>query len=409
MASMIAWIDHDELQRQQLREFVAAFREQGAVDELGMGRIRDAFSDRLFPGTSVLWRRARYLLFVPWVYLLLEAGGGGRGDPEVRARRLWKALAAQLNERAGASQGVIGASGADVKQTPDVILWAALDAWDLRRDPGRLAQVRAEAVARSRRRRELEDDETDDRATWHPRVALLMPDGFPEGAHFDLTTAEAELLGDLTLAEDAGLAGSDASRRKDSLLALMVRDGSFEDVDVPWQMPHANASPELASIVDHAGCFSDLIQGTRLLYAWLAAASRGETTLQADIERAVAESWALTTSVGRLARLEAWFADLDAFEVSIRMINPNISAEELRFVRCWGRIALEDPAGILASSSARELVINREHQVKGAKRARLRLDGTIGRDASAAEPQQLVFRWFQASSIARDIRRTAQR
>lgn len=149
MTSMIAWIDHDELQRQQLREFVAAFREQGAVDELGMGRIRDAFSDRLFPGTSVLWRRARYLLFVPWVYLLLEAGGGGRGDPEVRARRLWKALAAELNARAGPSQGVIGASGADVRQTPDVILWAALVS-----TPGTCVEIQ-DGWRRSEQRRSL--------------------------------------------------------------------------------------------------------------------------------------------------------------------------------------------------------------------------------------------------------------
>jgi len=403
MASMIAWIDHDELQRQQLREFVAAFRDQGAVDELGMGRIRDAFSDRLFPGTSVLWRRARYLLFVPWVYLLLEAGEGGRGDPEVRSRRLWKVLAAQLNEHAGPNRGVIGASGADVKQTPDVILWAALDAWDVRTDPGRLVQVRAEAVARSRRRRELEDDETDDRATWQPRVSGLLPEGFPQGADFDLTADEATLLRDLALAEDAGLLGSDASRRKDSLLALMVRDGGFQDVDVPWLMPHDNASQELASIIDHAGCFSDLIQGARLLYGWLAAKSRGDPTL--DIERAVATDWQLTTSPARLAEVEMWFSELERFELAIRAINPNISETELGFVKSWGRIALADPAAILDSFPARELVINREHRVKGSKRARLRLDGTIGRNAAAAQPQQLVFRWFQASSIARDIRR----
>ena len=37
-------------------------------DELGLGQIRDALSDTLFPGTSVLLTRARYLLFVSWFH-----------------------------------------------------------------------------------------------------------------------------------------------------------------------------------------------------------------------------------------------------------------------------------------------------------------------------------------------------
>lgn len=143
MASTLAWLDQSEEHRRQMREAIGLFRDEGAVDELGLGRIRDAFSDRLFPGTSVLWRRARYLLFVPWIYLLLERGQGGRRSPEERARYLQRRLATSLNQAEGASQGVIGASGADVRQTPDVILWAALQTWGVRTGPGRLTQVRA--------------------------------------------------------------------------------------------------------------------------------------------------------------------------------------------------------------------------------------------------------------------------
>jgi hypothetical protein len=43
------------------------------VDELGLGTIRHAFADMLFPGTSAPQTRARYFLFVSWTYLKIEA------------------------------------------------------------------------------------------------------------------------------------------------------------------------------------------------------------------------------------------------------------------------------------------------------------------------------------------------
>src|SRR4051794_3607124 len=109
MASVIAWLDHDETHRRQMREAIGMFRDQGAVDELGLGRVRDAFSDRLFPGTSVLWRRARYLFFVPWVFICLERGEGGRRSADDRAKYVQRRLASALRETEGAGAGVIGA------------------------------------------------------------------------------------------------------------------------------------------------------------------------------------------------------------------------------------------------------------------------------------------------------------
>lgn len=42
-------------------------KEDGTVDELGIGSIRGALADSLFPGTSVLPTRRRYVLFIPWL------------------------------------------------------------------------------------------------------------------------------------------------------------------------------------------------------------------------------------------------------------------------------------------------------------------------------------------------------
>ena len=62
-------------------EAVRQFRDSDTLDEVGIGGIRDAFAELLFPSMSVLHTRARYLLFVPWIYLDIE----GRSVPSVRA------------------------------------------------------------------------------------------------------------------------------------------------------------------------------------------------------------------------------------------------------------------------------------------------------------------------------------
>lgn len=71
MSSTFAWLDYSARERRAMLEVVDPFRVKGTVDGLGLGVIRDAFADRLFPGTSTQ-TRARYWLFVPWLYLQLE-------------------------------------------------------------------------------------------------------------------------------------------------------------------------------------------------------------------------------------------------------------------------------------------------------------------------------------------------
>lgn len=49
------------------------FKEQGTLDDMGVGTIRDVFSNQLFPGVTSVMTRMRYALFIPWTYKLLEA------------------------------------------------------------------------------------------------------------------------------------------------------------------------------------------------------------------------------------------------------------------------------------------------------------------------------------------------
>ena len=72
MASTFAWVDFAEEDRRKMLDVIHLFRERDTRDELGIGTIRDSFSDYFFPGTSTIQTKARYMLFIPWIYIDLE-------------------------------------------------------------------------------------------------------------------------------------------------------------------------------------------------------------------------------------------------------------------------------------------------------------------------------------------------
>ena len=74
----IGWIDFSKDERNKVLNVIHLLDEPGAVDELGIGAIRDAFADYFFPGTSTVQTRAKYFLIVP--YVLFEAGNGKYGS-----------------------------------------------------------------------------------------------------------------------------------------------------------------------------------------------------------------------------------------------------------------------------------------------------------------------------------------
>ena len=94
MASLIAWLDASVEEQRRMREIIRLFADRESRDELGISQFRDALSDILFPGTSVLLTRARYLLFVPWC--LQKAAE--KPDPIKEADRYERALIGAIRE-----------------------------------------------------------------------------------------------------------------------------------------------------------------------------------------------------------------------------------------------------------------------------------------------------------------------
>lgn len=404
--STFAWLDYSERQRRRMLEIVDLFREQGTVDELGIGGVRDALSETLFPGTSTLHTRFRYLLFIPWIYIGLEEARVAADQVDRRLKRAEARLIGALEE-GGEREGVIGIEARQALQRfPSIVYWNALWMFGMRAFRGSQQQYhRSFDTLHEQRRTRLrsEGDELgrDDTVhTWHPRLPG-PPDGFLDEVTFTLRRTDAEYLQERVL-ECAG----------DSLLGFLVtQEGSSVDGDFPWECPlTASAPPGVRSHLAHARSFSELMHGAALLYNLLLAEKVNDARRVADSDVVVKDD----LTEGYRSRLGAWAEYItdhtpayrawsrSGFWQLIRDRNPRLSPRTQHFVDRWVDLALDRAEVIPDHAAARDLVADREVVVKRglARVANLR---ALERWSGASGTRQLMFRWPQGSSFAGDV------
>jgi hypothetical protein len=382
----LSWLDNSLKEQQSIRDLLNMFSEQESRDELGIGQIRDAFSDLLFPGTSTLHTRARYLLIVPWCIRQ-----GERRPDRDQARQIDQAERMVIDAllKAGATDGLIGLrAGIHVKTLPSTIYASALRHYGI--DNGaELAQVvsgRAEA-----------DELTDRTLGRWPATMPSAPPGFPAtlAGGLDLTPGEANWLRERIM-----------TSAPDSLLTHLLRPDHRPDDSspAPWLDEARDGAPyRVALDLDHARRFSVCMHGAALLYNLLIAeryVGAEHTGIEPPDYRDLLTDWAEEVSLGAA---EGW----DRADMWSRLIaqNPRISANGLarRFVDKWLDLILEGRAGEAADDSVmRDLVAQRE---KGVKKAQSRLvNPTLLRTWSGASGnRQLVFRWPQVRGMLTDI------
>lgn len=191
LMSYLAWLDHSEHERRKMLDVIDLFREHETVDELGIGTVRDAFADLMFPGTSTIQSRARYFLFIPWIYVNLEAKGVGSKEIAARARREEVALIEALVE-SGEGEGVIGVEARErLRRLPSAVYWNGLALWGVRRFHGPQDQYHRslDRFYRLTGRQATNDDgepiEGGLRRNWDAGLPPA-PAGFPKGAKLSL-------------------------------------------------------------------------------------------------------------------------------------------------------------------------------------------------------------------------------
>jgi len=403
--STFAWLDYSERQRRRMLEVVEMFREEGTVDELGLGAARDALADTMFPGTSTLHTRPRYLLFIPWIYRILERSRTPSDQVATALKNREVRLIGAL-DAGGENEGVIGIEArAKLKRFPSVLYWSALGTFGIRQFKGSQQQYHRSLDAIYQQRSNLPIPEADVPSgegtikTWDARVPGT-PEGWLDATDFDLTFPEADYLQQRILEHAPG-----------SYLAHLVRrEDEQVDGDFAWDAPHAfTAPPTVRNHLEHARNFSELMHGAALLYNLILAEKVNDartTGAELDVEGDRRDEYRtmLLDWNGRVEQRAESYADWNraGFWALVRERNPLVSQRTVWFVDQWIAQALTRNGEIADDETARALVAEREIAVKRGL-ARVSNLRALERWSGASGVGQLVFRWPQGRRYAQDI------
>ena len=393
--AVLAWLDYSEADQRRAREIVRMFSQPESRDELGLGQIRDALSDTLFPGTSVLLTRARYLLFVPWFYRegarLRRQGSQLSSWVDTQERRLIGAL-----RNGGDSSGLIGGVvGEQVQNLPSTIYWNSLRRFGILRHDGTPTQI-----AGLRQASRPLDDTTEfverSDAVWDPS----MP-GPPED-FFALTSCDFTLTRD----EATWLAERIGQAAPDTLLEFLVEKGSRRpDVaQFAWDDNEVNAAMgQVRDAVNEARRFAVAMHGAALLYNVLLAERAEELGMtrhdgQRDYFADLLDQWSGEVQASDLG---SW--NLEGLWALVMEQGRQASPLTYRFVTDWVNL-VRSPSGreLASDQTARTLIREREiHQKRG--QARLTNDRLMRQWGGASGSGRLNFRWPVVARLLNDI------
>jgi hypothetical protein len=405
MLPTLSWIDFSEKDRRRMLDVVNLFREQETRDELGIGSVRDALAETLLPGTTTIMTRARYYLFVPWIYLhrerIIHNAGGHTGQSSVAERcRNDELYLIDALKAGGETLGVIGVeAGRRLQRLPSSVYWAGLGRWGIRRVPGGIADYhrRLQRYDPQHIALTLDDDNQPvgdpGGGNWHPAIPDAPTDWLSK-ITLALTEEEAVFLRERILGSCTG-----------TLLAHLVDhcDPVAGDAGVtfPWMHPESGGFPaHIRRELDHAARFSLLMHGAALLYNLMLAKAIGSEEWEQSY-RAQLKEWAAELSATE-ADWRAW--QLAEFWSLAQQANPRIPRGTQRFIEAWiERVrSLPKLQPMADDDTARRMVRHRELQLK---RSRSRLADPRRREqwSGASGTARMDYRWSTVRPIVNDI------
>lgn len=399
MPSVLAWIDHDSKARERTLRIFSLFQEKESRDELGLGAVRDSFADQLFPGTSTIQTRLRYMLFVPWIYHSLEEKCLPAENFAIQADKLERDLIQPLMDSADQA-GVFGkTAGKRLKRLPSSVYWAGLGAWKIRRTPFSQDEYHRRIDETYRRRNALKTFEKETKArgddidveqrmdvlSWHPRLPA-PPDDFPSNVDFALSLEEAEFIRDCIQVACP-----------DSLLSFLALHGKPSDTPAPWEHPdYGSFSKQHKELLTHARLFSEVMHGAALLYNVQLARLRNHDELVEEHQKSFDE----------------WTANLPLREIStwsvsrlweLTMIDGHsITPQTRSFVQQWIDHTRNSPNDLLLKAEPLNLIKRREMKLKGT-RSRFRNQRALEQWGGYSGVGRLVYRWPNVKVLLNDL------
>ena len=399
MPSLLAWIDHDSKARERTLRILSLFQEKESRDELGLGSVRDSFADQLFPGTSTIQTRLRYMLFVPWIYRSLEEKQLPAESFAVQADKMERDLVQPLMD-SDDQAGVFGkTAGKRLKRLPSSVYWAGLSVWGIRITPFSQDEYHRRIDETYRRRNALKDLEKDAKArgddididqrtaslSWHSQLPA-PPEDFPSMMNFALSREEAEFIRECIRVACP-----------DSLLSFLALYCKPTETQAPWEHPdYGRFSEQHKELLTHARLFSEVMHGAAISYNFQLARIRNREDLVTKHQESFNE----------------WTANLPLEEICPWSVNRlweltlnhghTITHQTRDFVRQWIDHTRSSPRDLLSNTDALTLVKRREMKLKGT-RSRFRNQRALEQWGGYSGLGRLVYRWPNVKVLLNDL------
>ncbi|GLB68967.1 DUF6361 family protein [Arthrobacter mangrovi] len=390
MTSLISWLDASTDENQRMRELVKLFGSPETTDDLGTGQLRDAISNSLFPGTSVLHVGARYMILVPWAYLTSRHGVAQPDHLRLRVEESERRLVDRFKE-IGVQSFIGRDAGRTVQQLPSAAYWSALRRFGIVNpevDRATAAQLMCSDPP-------VAEEGQDAFSVWHPSLPK-PPEGFPatEDRGLELTNPEAEWLQERILSTCSG-----------TMLAHLVTAGNRPATAfwAPWLDPACrSAEDEPSTWLRDAEAFSFVHNGASILYQRLLAEHvPGHIPSRADfLEKmeALLDNWEGERPF-KQELLAAW--DLEDFLSRARTLNRGISSSTLEFARAITESA-QNPSKLIDNTEVRTAVERRERLMKKAN-SRFKNERRLRAWTPPGSVSALTFRWQQVRRTVLDV------
>lgn len=393
MTSRLGWVDQDDKQRQAMLSVVELFKDETTVDELGIGSIRDSLADALFPGTSVLLTRARYLVMIPWLLQRVTATTTQPQEASAQLRALEGRLIHSLL-RGQEQDGVIGRLAKDkLKRMPSAAYWNALGHFGIRAPGVSIeALLRQDITSRlAHQRAATPDDPGAQRdaptAALHPDLPAPPPD-LLTASTLTLTRDEADFLRERIELSTAG-----------TLFAWLLEQGKTSKVAYVWHHESLKSFPdEAAQYMDAGRRFHTLVHGAALAYNSLLAHLRDDPDLltqyddlithwadELEQEQPLADGWTLEVLWSLMARRGT----------PVKLGTQN-------FVTGWVQAVRDHGAQAATHPGVRQRVRQRELILKGG-RARVANRDALNAWTGGSGLARLDYRWAVAQRLMNDV------
>lgn len=373
-----------------MRELVKLFGTPETTDDLGMGQLRDAISNSLFPGTSVLHVGARYMLLVPWAYQTARHSTRNPEDLRKRSEESERQLIERFRETS--VESFIGRdAGRNVQQLPSAAYWSALRRYGIvnpETDRSAVAQLMcADAPA-------PEEGESS-YSVWNQTLPK-PPAGFPgsESDGLKLSSEEARWLQERILTTCSG-----------TMLAHVVGStiSPTPRLWAPWLDPAcSSAEGAPAQWLKDAEAFSFIHNGATILYQHLLAElsrktfSAGEDTLEPT--QKLLEAWEDQRDRKR-ELLAGW--DVENYLGRAKALNKGINTNTAGFARAMANAAMS--TGKLVHNEDFRVAVETREKLMKKSNSRFRNERRLRAWQPPAQVGALTFRWIQVRRNVLDI------